>query len=112
MSRVRRQRRNRVRYFRHPDESGAGLARKGLKNDQTGLSQLLAANPTSLVPSARLGYRRIKLASGKKSRGEYRCLLCDHLLEVFDGSSEEAIRLTVEPEKIMNDGDNRFFKPK
>jgi hypothetical protein len=38
------------------------------------------------------GYRRVELASG-------RCLLCDHVLEIFDGSAEVAIRLTVQPEK-------------
>ena len=48
-------------------------------------------------PKCRAGYRRIEVASGKMSKGEYRCLLCDHLL--FDGSSEVAIRLTVQPEK-------------
>jgi transposase-like protein len=62
-------------------------------------------------PQCKAGYRRIEVASGKKSKGEYRCLLCDHLLEVFDGSSQVAIRLTVQPEKIMNDGDNRFSNP-
>jgi transposase-like protein len=59
-------------------------------------------------PKCRAGYRRIEVASGKKSKGEYRCLLCDHLLEVFDGSSEVAIRLTVQPEKIRDGGDNPF----
>ncbi len=38
-------------------------------------------------------------ASGRQTRGEYRCLLCDHVLEVFDGSAEVVIRLTVQPEK-------------
>jgi hypothetical protein len=36
-------------------------------------------------------------AAGK--RGEFRCRLCDHLLELVDGSGEVALRLTVEPEK-------------
>jgi transposase-like protein len=62
-------------------------------------------------PQCKADYRRIEVASGKKSKGEYHCLLCDHLLEVFDGSSQVAIRLTVQPEKIMNDGDNRFSNP-
>jgi len=47
------------------------------------------------------GYRRIELVSKKGTMGEFRCLTCDHLLEVFDGSSEVAIRLTVQPEKIF-----------
>ena len=59
-------------------------------------------------PKCRAGYRRIEVASGKTSKGEYRCLLCDHLLELFDGSSEVAIRLTVQPEKIRDGGDNPF----
>ena len=53
-------------------------------------------------PECKAGYRRIELASGKRSRGEYRCLLCDHLLEVFDGSSQVALRLTVQPEKTLD----------
>jgi hypothetical protein len=52
-------------------------------------------------PECNAGYRRIELFSGRKSRGEYRCLLCDHLIEVFDGTSQIAIRLTVQPEKIL-----------
>jgi hypothetical protein len=49
------------------------------------------------------GYRRIELVSagGPRPRGEYRCLLCNHLLEVFDGSTDVAIRLTVQPEKTF-----------
>jgi transposase-like protein len=47
------------------------------------------------------GYRRIELASRRGSKGKFRCLLCDHVLEVFDGSTEVAIRLTVQPEKIF-----------
>jgi hypothetical protein len=45
------------------------------------------------------GYRRIELDHHKGSKGEFRCLFCDRLLEVFDGSTEIAIRLTVQPEK-------------
>jgi hypothetical protein len=45
------------------------------------------------------GYRRIEVASSRRTKGEYRCLLCDHVLEVFDGSTEVGIRLTVHPEK-------------
>ena len=63
------------------------------------------------LSQGKAGYRRIEVASGKKSKGEYRCLLCDHLLEVFDGSSQVAIRLTVQPEKIMNDGTTPVLKP-
>jgi len=54
-----------------------------------------------ICPECRAGYRRIELATRKGTRGEYRCLLCDHTLEVFDGSSEVAIRLTIQPEKTF-----------
>jgi hypothetical protein len=47
------------------------------------------------------GYRRIALASRKGTQGEYRCLLCDHVIEVFDGSFEIALRLTIQPEKTF-----------
>jgi transposase-like protein len=52
-------------------------------------------------PKCHAGYRRIELASGVGSTGEFRCLLCDHVLEVFDGSAEVAIRLTIQPEKTF-----------
>lgn len=56
-------------------------------------------------PNCKAGYRRIELASIAGTRGEYRCLTCDHLLEIFDGSRKVALRLTVQPKKIRNDGD-------
>jgi transposase-like protein len=59
-------------------------------------------------PKCKAGYRRIELVSGSRTSGEFHCLVCDSVLEVFDGSREVAIRLTVQPEKIRNDGDNRF----
>jgi transposase-like protein len=59
-------------------------------------------------PKCRAGYRRVELMTRPGTRGEFRCLSCDHLLEVFDGSHEVALRLTVQPEKIRNSGDNRF----
>lgn len=54
-----------------------------------------------ICPNCHAGYRRVELASGKRTTGEFRCLLCDQLLEVFDGSTEIAIRLTVQPEKTF-----------
>ena len=50
-------------------------------------------------PNCHAGYRRIELTSRPGTKGEFRCLLCDQLLETFDGSSDVAIRLTVQPEK-------------
>jgi hypothetical protein len=46
-------------------------------------------------------YRRIELVSKRGTDGEFRCLLCNHLLEAFDGSTEVAIRLTVQPAKMF-----------
>jgi hypothetical protein len=54
-----------------------------------------------ICPSCNAGYRRVELASGGRTTGEFRCLLCDHVLEVFDGTAEVAIRLTVQPEKTF-----------
>jgi hypothetical protein len=48
-----------------------------------------------LAPSA--GYRRIELFSKGGKPSQYRCLICTRVLEVFDGSSEIAYRLTVQP---------------
>jgi transposase-like protein len=52
-------------------------------------------------PKCHAGYRRIELVSKKGTESEFRCLHCDHLLELFDGSTQIAIRLTVQPEKIF-----------
>jgi hypothetical protein len=49
------------------------------------------------------GYRRIELMSRPGIRGEFRCLTCNHVLEVFDGFREVALRLTVQPERTSND---------
>jgi hypothetical protein len=43
------------------------------------------------------GYRRIEIASVKGAKGEYRCQVCGYLLEIFDGTFEVLIRLTVPP---------------
>jgi hypothetical protein len=40
-------------------------------------------------------------ALSSQAAREFRCLLCDHVLEVFDGTAEVAIRLTVQPEKTF-----------
>lgn len=52
-------------------------------------------------PACHAGYRRIELTSRPGVKGEYRCLLCDEVLERFDGSTDVAIRLTVQPEKTF-----------
>jgi transposase-like protein len=54
-----------------------------------------------ICPQCKAGFRRIELASRKGVAGEYRCPLCQYLLEVFDGSTDIAYRLTVAPEKMF-----------
>jgi hypothetical protein len=50
-------------------------------------------------PECGTGYHRVVITSCEGEAGEYRCLTCDHVLEVFDGSFAVLIRLTVRPEK-------------
>jgi transposase-like protein len=54
-----------------------------------------------ICPQCNVGFRRIELASRSGSAGEFRCPLCDQVLEVFDGSSEIVYRITVAPEKLF-----------
>jgi transposase-like protein len=54
-----------------------------------------------ICPRCNAGYRRIELASRSGRAGEFRCPLCDQVLEVFDGSSEIVYRITVAPEKLF-----------
>jgi DNA-directed RNA polymerase subunit RPC12/RpoP len=52
-----------------------------------------------ICPECGAGYRRVVITSCEGAAGEYRCLTCDRVLEVFDGSFAVLIRLTVPPEK-------------
>jgi len=52
-------------------------------------------------PDCGAGYRRIELPSKSASTGVYRCLVCDRILEVFDGKTDVAYRLTVRPERLF-----------
>lgn len=56
-------------------------------------------------PQCSAGYRRIELATIPGEEGEFRCLICNHVLEHLDGIHDVALRLTVQPEKY--NGDNR-----
>jgi hypothetical protein len=47
------------------------------------------------------GFRRIELSSRRGTVGEYRCPVCNQILETFDGSVEIAYRLTIAPVKAM-----------
>jgi DNA-directed RNA polymerase subunit RPC12/RpoP len=51
-------------------------------------------------PDCSAGYRRLELETRSGSAGQYRCLICDRVLEVFDGSREIAYRLTVQPSDL------------
>jgi transposase-like protein len=63
---------------------------------------LLAMRKSDVIcPECKAGYRRVELASRAGTRCEFRCLACNHLLEVFDGKTEVALRLTVQPEKLF-----------
>ncbi|MBR0869812.1 hypothetical protein JQ633_05550 [Bradyrhizobium tropiciagri] len=50
-------------------------------------------------PQCQADYRRIELTSKGGVAGEFRCLVCDYLLELMDGSTDIALRLTVQPNK-------------
>jgi predicted Zn finger-like uncharacterized protein len=58
-------------------------------------------------PECKAGYRRIELVTSPGTKGEFRCRICSHLLEFFDGSREVALRLTVPPEKYRDGRDLR-----
>jgi len=54
-----------------------------------------------ICAECRAGLRRIELNSRHGSAGTFHCPLCDHVLEVSDGSTEILYRLTVAPEKLF-----------
>jgi hypothetical protein len=54
-----------------------------------------------ICPNCHAGYRRLELTTRSGIKGEFHCVLCGHLIEVFDGSAEVAIRLTIQPEKTF-----------
>ena len=54
-------------------------------------------------PDCFAGYRRIELESRSGAPGHYKCLVCQRVLEVFDGSREVAYRLTVQPSDLRAD---------
>jgi rubredoxin len=74
----------------------------GLWNYERGVVIFRAMRKSDVTcPECKAGYRRIELVSRLGTKGEFRCLLCDYVLEVFDGLTEVAIRLTVQPEKTF-----------
>jgi len=48
-------------------------------------------------PECGAGFRRIELLSINGKQGEFRCPLCETLIESWDGGTEVAYRLTVQP---------------
>jgi hypothetical protein len=72
----------------------------GLESAHCGRAYLRDEKVRIICPECGAGYRRIEVASGNGTKGDFRCLLCNHVLEIFDGSAEIAIRLTIQPEKI------------
>jgi rubredoxin len=52
-------------------------------------------------PKCDAGYRRIEVSTLQGTPGEYRCLICNYVLEPFDGRTHIAYRLTVQPEKTF-----------
>src|SRR5947207_12098055 len=63
------------------------------------LCQAAIRPPAQVRAEGEMRHRHLEVASGRRTKGEYRCLLCDRVLEVLDGSTEVAISLTVQPEK-------------
>ncbi len=57
-----------------------------------------------ICPECSAGYRRIEVDSLPGKAGRYNCLICEQVLEVFDGSKEVAYRLTVQPLSAAHSG--------
>ena len=55
-----------------------------------------------ICPECNAGYRRIELISKKGVKGEFPCLFCGHVLEVFDGRTDIVIRLPVQPKQTFD----------
>jgi hypothetical protein len=51
-------------------------------------------NPTLSVQNAALVIGALKLTTRPGTKGEFHCVACNRVLEVFDGVTEVAIRLT------------------
>ena len=54
-----------------------------------------------ICPKCNSGLRRIELSALRGTKGEYRCPICEQLLEVFDGSKKVAYHHTVPPVKAL-----------
>jgi C4-type Zn-finger protein len=56
----------------------------------------------ALCPACKAGFQRIEILSQRGRAGEVHCPVCNAVLEVVDGSTEVAYRLTVAPEKMSD----------
>ncbi len=54
-----------------------------------------------ICPECKAGFRRVELNSRQGHATEFRCPVCSRLLEVTDGSTDVAYRVTVAPEKLF-----------
>jgi len=55
-------------------------------------------------PECGADYCRIELTSRPGTHGEFRCLTCDHVIEVFDSSTHVVLRLDVQPGHYVRAG--------
>lgn len=52
-------------------------------------------------PKCGAGFRRLAVSSLTGEPGEFRCTICGHVLESFEGPDTVAYRLTVPPNRIF-----------
>ena len=57
----------------------------------------------AICPKCGACFRRVELSSLHGTKGEFRCPVCDSVVETFDGSMMVAYRLTVIPGKMIFD---------
>ena len=72
-----------------------------LRSTIGGMHNTLMRKGDVICPQCKAGFRRIELVSQPGTTREFRCPICDHVLELSDGSTEIAYRLTVAPEKLF-----------
>jgi hypothetical protein len=87
-------------FSRHPSRAPQ-LHERELHTAIPRWNEVIMQRSDVCCPKCHAGYCRLELMSSKGSKGEYHCKFCGHVLEVFDGSTEVAYRLTVQPGKIL-----------
>ena len=82
---------------------GGGLLNNPTLNVSAGCGHIPGMRKSDVIcPECSAGLRRIEVSFPNGTKGEFRCPLCDHLLEVLDGTKEVAYRMTVVPQKILD----------